>query len=121
MCSLLGFATNPKKDADNATKLTILGVKVVVDTLKQTIAAAVDENNATQWSETFKSILESKVCSPDQAAECAGRLGFACTIAFGHIGRAIVKLFYAQSHASLVNFTLSPSLANAAEWWIKFL
>ena len=87
----------------------------------KTIAAAVSENRSIKWSEVLKSILESKVCSPDQAAECAGRLGFACTIACGQIGRAFVKLFHAQSHAPLVNFTLSPSLANAAEWWSKFL
>ena len=89
-CCLLGFPTDPRKDADNATHLTILGAKVVVNTVKQTSAAAVDESKATKWSDTLKSILESKVCSPDQGAECARRLGFTCTIAFGQIGRAFV-------------------------------
>ena len=32
ICSLLGFATDPKKDADNAVNLAILGARVVVDT-----------------------------------------------------------------------------------------
>ena len=59
------FPTDPKKDADNATNLTVLGAKVVVDTEKETIAAAADEQKDTTCSEMLKSIFESKVCSPD--------------------------------------------------------
>ena len=34
---------------------------------------------------------------------------------------AFVEPFYAQAHAPMAGFGLSPSLKNAAEWWIKFL
>ena len=120
ICSLLGFATDPKKVADNAVNLAILGAKFVVDVAPKTVAAAVDEKKAATWSATLESIFESNMCSPDQAAECAGRLGFACAIASGKIGRAFVKRFYAQANAPMPGFLASLLLKNAAEWLIKF-
>ena len=95
--------------------LAILGARVVVGVATKTVAAA------AEWSATLESVLESKLCSPDQAAECAGRLGFARVIASGKIGRAFVKPFYAQADAPMPGFMLSPALENAAERWIKFL
>ena len=44
--ALLGFPNEPKKDADNAMNLAILGARVVVG------AAAVDEKKAAKWSAT---------------------------------------------------------------------
>ena len=61
-------------------------------------------------------------CAPlIRLRNCAGRLSFACVIASGKIGRAFVKPFYAQAHAPMPGFEVSPSLKNGAEWWIKFL
>ena len=90
--------------------LAILGARVVVDTGTKTVAAAVDGKKAAKWSATLESILESKLCSPDQAADSAGRLGFACAVASGKIERAFVKPFYAQANSFSRSLLLSNCL-----------
>ena len=52
VCSSLGFPTDPKKNTDNGTNLTILGTRVEVETVTETVVE--------KWSKTLRSIQITK-------------------------------------------------------------
>ena len=121
MCNLLGFPTDPGKDDDDALGLTVLGVRVAPDISTMSVSAAVDKNKAQRWTEELSCMVKEKKCSPEKVVKFAGGLAFTCTVAAGRQGRAFVKPLYAQAHAPLRGFRMSPALFGAALWWIKFL
>ena len=82
---------------------------------------AVAEEKALKWAAELEDMMQTRKCDPDRASRFAGRFGFACTLAAGKVGRAFVRPFYAQAHAPMPGFSVSPLLMRAGNWWHEYL
>ena len=90
----------PLPDADALIKITQLRAKNLRNELKE--------------------IAKTKVLAPGAAARLVGRLGFACTLLFGRLGRAKLRPFIrrcAEHGRSGVN----AQMTSAITWWLQEL
>ena len=101
--------------------LAILGARVFVDAAQRQLLRRLrrrkQQNGLRHWSPSL-----NQSCAPLIGLLCVrGGFGFACAVASGKIGRVFVNPVYAQTNVPMPGFGMSPSLKNAAEWWIKFI
>ena len=121
IATLLGFPTDDAKDADNMMRMTVLGAMVIVDFPAKAVLTHVSESKAEKWKTILLALLESGVCTSQEAASMGGRLSFSVTTSANRVGRAFIKPFYAQQMAPMHGNLISASLAWAIEWFIVYL
>ena len=92
-----------------------------MDANAKEVKAAVDEIKAEQWSVALTLAMKENRFTAEEAACHSGRLGFACMVAAGKIGRAYVRPFFAQASEPLPGLVVSAQLENAAHWWSAYL
>ena len=71
----------------------------------------------------IRQILLFDQLNPAQAAKLRGRLGFAQSLMFGRVGRALLQPITARQYSRGVGrkHPLTPELREAPEWWVSCL
>ena len=76
---LVGFSMDDDKNSDWASSMIVLGARTVIDYGEQSVATAVDEEKAVNWTLDLEDIELSGICLPDRAEKwpvaLASRLG----------------------------------------------
>lgn len=80
-----------------------------------------ETEKAKLWQRDLEHILLVNRCAPATANQMVGRLTWTCSISSGRVGRAYWEPFHAQGNKPPSSGHLTPWLASAAGWFIRYM
>ena len=87
MCQIFGLFAEQSKTATPTTQLKLLGASISIFDTHIATALAADKRDALVLD--IRNFLRTNRLTPAQAAKIRGRLGFAQSLMFGRMGRAL--------------------------------
>ena len=88
VCALLGFILGPKKEASPNSEMPLLGSHVRVTS--EYAECVLPDRKRSGILLDLENVLRANRLTPAQAAKLRGRLGFAQSLFFGRVGRALL-------------------------------
>ena len=98
-CELLGFSLTPSKAQGPAKSLRLLGADIARHPGRA--SDRLPERLRGDLISDFHQVRSYDQINPAQAAKLRGRLGFAQSLLFGRVGRALLQPFADRQHARL--------------------
>jgi len=113
-----GFAIKFSKDWLPGPRVPILGVELDVE--HALVLLCITDSRARKIGMLLQSVLHNSQLSSTQAASLAGKLGFACTSAFGRLGRAVIKPIRDRQYSPGESGLPMP-LRRALAWFLRVM
>ena len=106
------------KETETPNEIDLLGARIAVST--GFVEATLPPHRRESLMSGLKQMMSDNVFSPANAAKWRGRLGFAQSLMFGRMGRALLQPFSARQYAKLstTNWKLSDDLREVIPWWV---
>ena len=89
VCELFGFSLSPTKSQGPTKSLQLMGAELSIFTGH--VSACLPERRRIDLINDLKRIITFDQLNPAQAAKLRGRLGFAQSLLFGRVGRALLQ------------------------------
>ena len=116
---ILGFLTDPSKDNLPAINIHLLGADLRVQGAE--LYASIDPQRLQSLRDEIRSILAKGSLSPGQASKLRGRLGFASSLLFGRVGRAMTRPLIERQYQGTSYAQITASLEQCLTWWFQAL
>ena len=121
LCEILGFALATGKAQAPAKSLILLGALAMLH--PDRVSACLPGRKRFVLPNGPGQILMFDHLNPAQAAKCRGRLGFAQSLVFGRVGRALTQPLSARQYSRVGGrkHPLTAELGEPLEWRISIL
>jgi hypothetical protein len=112
---LIGFVVHKGKE-EYGTIVAFLGI--VFDLSEEDfLTLKIDESRKNKLLKSCEDALKSKRLYPSEAGTLAGKLSFAQSVAWGRIGRAMLKALYYRQQCPAYLCKVSPEIENSINWF----
>ena len=117
----LGFPLAPAKSQGPAKSLRLLGANVTLRPGRS--SAQLPVRRRSYLINDINQVIRFDQLNPAQSAKLRGRLGFAQSLLFARVGRAMIHPVTSRQYSRTVGrkHPLTPELHEALEWWISAL
>ena len=102
-------------------KIAYLGINIEMDNVFNKIILDLSPGRRRDLQNQASEVINQGFLSKSQASEIAGRLGFACSVMFGRVGRAMLRPLLFRAHRDQGNQKISKAIKASLEWWISVL
>ena len=120
MCKLIGFILDPDKWGGPNAKNPFLGVLYDFSQAKKgVILIRIKPERRTKLAAMIHKAIDTQRLSGSDAASLRGKLFFACTQAFGRVGRAALQSLVQRQYSQLV--TLDAPLIDSLNFFASFI